>query len=463
MLEKHGLKLGKVTEHTTDLRPPGSPINASPSIGSHVKKGTAVDLVLAVGSGLKLVPDVTGLSLADADAALKKAGFQVGQQTPAPSDPAQKVEKQVPEGNKKAKEGSPIDLFFATANTTSTTTTTTPTTSTAPTTSSGGSGGNGGGVPGGTGGTSPSASDQAVAKLGIVFDNGSDILVTGAKNGKPVKKLVGTPDLELMPAVSPTGGAIAYARGPKSDNGDKTQIWIVDPKKPQFAHPLTNAGFADRHPVFSPNGKIVAFARIRNITVPGKVDGDLCFVPVTANAAVPSCIVDPKLNVSRPAWSPDGQAILVTAAPVVGARQTDLLEYTSNQPSSGNAKSWNSLGLVTASMHGKRVGEQVWIAAWAPDGKQVAFGATWGSTTFHLVLVAAAQDVLAKKFTSLPKVAACEVTYLTQTELAIVQRDGDCGKPRLLARVDLAIPDRLVPLSKLSVGAEFPALSPTPP
>ena len=87
MLEGKGLKLGKVTEHTTDLRPPGSPINSSPSIGSHVKKGTAVDLVLAVGTGLKVVPDVTGLSFADADAALKKAGFQVGQQTPAPSGP----------------------------------------------------------------------------------------------------------------------------------------------------------------------------------------------------------------------------------------------------------------------------------------------------------------------------------------------------------------------------------------
>src|SRR5205085_9433309 len=100
MLEKSGLKLGKVTEHTTDLRPPGSPINTSPPIGSHVKKGSTVDLVLAVGTGLKKVPDVVGLSLADADAALKKAGFQVGQQTPAPSDPSQKVEKQVPVGNK---------------------------------------------------------------------------------------------------------------------------------------------------------------------------------------------------------------------------------------------------------------------------------------------------------------------------------------------------------------------------
>src|SRR5205085_4603045 len=124
-----------------------------------------------------------------------------------------------------------IDPSFAQQTTPSSTATTatTGTSTTAPATSTGGKGG-GGGIPGGTGGSSGSASDAALAKLGIVFDNGSDILIMGAKSGKPVKKLAATPDVEVTPAMSPHGSEVAYARG---KTVDKTQIWLVDPKKPQ--------------------------------------------------------------------------------------------------------------------------------------------------------------------------------------------------------------------------------------
>jgi hypothetical protein len=461
MLEKAGLKLGKVTEHKTDLRPPGSPINSSPSIGSHVKKGRTVDLVLAVSTGLKIVPDVTGLNLADADAALKEAGFQIGQQTPAPSDPAQKVQKQVPVGNKKANVGSPIDLFFAEAQTTSstTTTTTTSTTTTTATTTTTGGGGNKPPpvVPGGGGSTG--ATDAALEKLGIVFDNGSDILIMGAKAGKPVKKLAASPDVEVTPAMNADGTEVAYARGPSLD---KTQIWLVDPKKPQFAHALTNPGFKDRHPAFAPNGKIVAFIRTKN---PGakNEDGDLCFIPISASAGAPSCIVDPATSVSRPAWSPDGQAILVVG-PDAKRQQLELVEYTSNKPSSGDAKNWNSLGFVSDKMHGQRVGDRIDTVAWAPDGKSVALSANWGSNAFHVVFVAAAQDVLdPKKAVSLVRVRACELAYLLPNQLAINQRDNACEQPGVIVRFDPSKPDKLTPLTKLGLGAEHPVLSPSAP
>jgi hypothetical protein len=464
MLEKRGLKLGKVTEKTTDLRPPGSPINTSPPIGTKVKKGSTVDLVLAVGTGLKVVPDVTGLSLADADAALKKAGFQVGQQSPAPSDPSQKVQKQVPEGNKKAKVGAPVDLFFAPAQTTSSTSTATSTTTTATSTgggaktqSNGNGSGNGSGsvIPGG--GTGGSASDAALAKLGIVFDNGNDVLEIGAKAGKPIKKLAASPDVEVTPAVSPDGSQIAYARGKTIDT---TQIWLEDPKKPQFAHALTNAGFQDRHPVFAPNGKVIAFIRTKKS---GK-DSDLCFIPVTASAGAPSCIVDPSTFVTRPAWSPDGQAILVIGVDLKAPQQRELVEYTSNTPSSGNAKNWNSLGFVTDKMHGKRATDYVDEVAWAPDGKSVAFSANWGSNAFHVVFVAVAQDVLdPKKVVSLVRVRACEIGFLTQSQLVVNQRDNVCEEPGVLVRFDASKPDKLTPLTKLGLGAEHPVLSPTAP
>ena len=227
MLEQKGLKLGKVTEFKTDRRPPGSPINSSPTIGSKVKKGSTVDLVLAVGTGRKTVPNVVGMSLADADAALKEAGFQVGQQTPAPSDPSQKVQKQVPVGDKKANVGSPIDLFFAQTPTTSSTqtTTTTPTTST----TGGKKTSSGGVIPGGGGSTATTTTTggDPLATLGVVFDNDKDILLMGAKTGKPVKKLAATDDLEQTPAVSPDGSLVAYARGSSISD---TQIWTIDPK-----------------------------------------------------------------------------------------------------------------------------------------------------------------------------------------------------------------------------------------
>jgi len=210
---------------------------------------------------------------------------------------------------------------------------------------------------------------------------------------------------------------------------------------------------------------VIAFVRIRNLGVTDKEDGDLCFISATATAAAPNCVVDPKLDVTRPAWSPDGQAILVSAKPVVKPLQSDLLEYTSNLPSSGNAKTWTSLGLVTTSMHGSRAGDAVDTAAWSPDqGKQVAFGANWKSNGFHLVLVDVAQDVLKPKTAkAFLQVRACEVAYLTPTELVVNQRDNTCGQAGVLARLDVSKPDRLTPLSSLGLGAEHPVLSPTPP
>src|SRR5207244_1799614 len=92
-----------------------------------------------------------------------------------------------------------------------------------------------------------------------------------------------------------------------------------------------------------------------------------------------SCIVAPDASVDRPAWSPDGRAILVVAADPVGPNQTELLAYTSVRPSSPRAADWRSQGLVTDGLHGKLAGEGVAFAAFSPDGTRVAFAANWSS------------------------------------------------------------------------------------
>jgi hypothetical protein len=103
----------------------------------------------------------------------------------------------------------------------------------------------------------------------------------------------------------------------------------------------------------------------------GQPDGtrdDLCFQPVAGAGGPPSCIEDAERDVSRPAWSPNGRAILVVASDA-GAGQVELLLYTTSTPSSPRAADWVSQGLVTDALHGKRSGDEVWGVAWGPDGE----------------------------------------------------------------------------------------------
>lgn len=468
LLENRGFKLGKTTEVTTDLRPPGSPVRSSPGTGRKVEKGTVVDLFLAVGTGKKKVPSVVGLTFEEADGELKKAGFQPGEKQPEPG-PTDKVKSQVPKGNTLAPEGSAIDLFFAVTPTTSTGTT--GSTSTGTTTTNG----TGGKetkppppppppppvLPAGTGphgGILPTS-------LGIVFDDGRDILVMGGATGKPLKVLVKSDEIEQTPAVNPDGSLIAYARGPATDL--TSQIFLVDPKKPQFAHALTSKGSEDRRPAFSPDGKVIAFIRTKlDATKKVEQDSDLCFVPITAAASSPRCIVDPKTKVSRPAWSPDGHAILVTSTDAT-AQQRELAEYTSNTANSSNPASWNPIGAVTDKMHSAtKVGEQVLYAAWSPKGDEVAMAVNWGAgLAFHLVTVAAKDDVLdTSKAKAFVRIVACELAWGPGDQIAVVQRGPSCADPRAsIVRLDPTKPDKVFPLTKAALGGQNPAWTTKPP
>jgi Tol biopolymer transport system component len=168
--------------------------------------------------------------------------------------------------------------------------------------------------------------------------------------------------------------------------------------------------------------------------------------------------------VSRPAWSPSGDLIALVAGPAVRGTTAEPVELElmhTTQPSSPNASSWKSLGLVTAGLHAKRATDAVWSAAFRPDGKRLAVSANWGSDFFHLFLLPVSGTHIGKPV-SLPRIESCELAWRPDgLELALVQRDATCTQFGTIVRVDVAHPGRRSVLTKL--GAANPTWDPAPP
>ncbi len=95
---------------------PGSVVGQTPKAGEKAEKGAPVTIEIAVGDGKISVPKVTGLTLADAEAALRDKKLTLGQSSPQPPDPEGKIESQIPAENEIVKEGAPVDVFFADPN-----------------------------------------------------------------------------------------------------------------------------------------------------------------------------------------------------------------------------------------------------------------------------------------------------------------------------------------------------------
>jgi RHS repeat-associated protein len=73
-----GLVVGAITTEHSETVPAGRVIRATPVEGTMVPAGSAVDLLVSSGPTPVEIPDVTGLTLAQAQAAITAAGFVVG-------------------------------------------------------------------------------------------------------------------------------------------------------------------------------------------------------------------------------------------------------------------------------------------------------------------------------------------------------------------------------------------------
>jgi len=477
ILDQAGLRLAaSPPEKKVSKAAVGTIVGQIPGAGRSVASGTEVSIQIAVGTGARTVPNLVGMSLTAADGTLRKAGLTIvlpvlppgltpdkatvqgqlpaaGTQVKAneavtvyikqPPPPKVKVPTVVPTlaGLTEAAAAAALSRLHVVPQETRRFDVSKPGTIIEQ-------------IPPAGQTIKPGGSLTLVVSAGyprIAFSDGKNLKLMGGGTGAGVTTLTRTADAEDEPAWQPGGRLIAYRRGPSGDPR-AGRIWVVDPADPSSARALT-AGPDDRRPAFSPDGKVIAFVR-RNPGPSGTgTDQDLCFVRVDTPGRAGACIGDTALSVDRPAWSPDGRSILAVAVDPADQSQTELVEYTSERPDSSQPSSWQKEGLVTNGFHGQRPGEGVLFAAFAPDGKQVALVANWGSkdlSFFHVFLSQWSGGALGPPKAVVPQIRACEVAWRSDSgELAVTRADDCTAGSGAIARVDPAKPGQEVTLRQL--------------
>lgn len=115
LLDKQGLSLGEVTtKNSADVKA-GDVMGQDPRSGTRVAKGTAVDVVLSSGTAEVSVPDVSGMTEADAIDALRAVGLEYDRTTDEYSADVQEgfVIKSDPAARAKVAKGTAVTLYVS--------------------------------------------------------------------------------------------------------------------------------------------------------------------------------------------------------------------------------------------------------------------------------------------------------------------------------------------------------------
>jgi serine/threonine-protein kinase len=114
LLLDSSLEEGRVTQVFHDTVPVGAVVASVPDAGSRTRRGTGIALQISRGPQFVEVPKVTGMPLADAKAALEKAGFRLRGMRDAYSRTRKgSIVEQTPARNEKAPRGSAVDVVVS--------------------------------------------------------------------------------------------------------------------------------------------------------------------------------------------------------------------------------------------------------------------------------------------------------------------------------------------------------------
>jgi dipeptidyl aminopeptidase/acylaminoacyl peptidase len=93
--------------------------------------------------------------------------------------------------------------------------------------------------------------------------------------------------------------------------GERSHLYLFD-LSTKKAEPLTSGTFEEESPVWSPDGKLIAFVSKRGDRDVDRLESDDLYVIEPRPGAQPRQITSTPVQESRPAWSPDGKTLAYT-------------------------------------------------------------------------------------------------------------------------------------------------------
>jgi hypothetical protein len=420
---------------------PGTVVDQDPAPGDEIEKGSAVTVVQAVGSRVRTVPSVVGLSPQDADRTLRELGLVLGTVQPQPAELDAKIAVQLPDAGVRAKQGTAVNVSLAPGAKPGKSV---PESKEKP---------QGAAAATGAGGAPSGLAPSAARNSRLAFDDGQNVSVWDPAAGQVTPlTTTGTAARPVVePAWSADGAQLAYMH---VGGGGRGRIFVADLNAGESSARPVDGGEGDHHrPSISPSGELLAY-----ISEDSTSGGRVCLQPHDGRTHPPSCLRpgDWRFH-GRPAWSPDGNSMLVMATARGNAALSGLFQYVTQVPGSARARDWHAPGadLVLPIAHPNSV-------AWSPDGKQVAVMASPDGTRFHLFLVSAQPAGLTGTQRPVADVSGCEAAWRPDGKLAVSVYD--CSQPVAAAgQVVLLDPARPSSFTQLSgVHGRNPAWQPLP-
>jgi hypothetical protein len=449
-----GLKLDPNPQKRVSPRAaPGTIIDQDPPAGEKVEKGSTVTVVQAVGSAMRTVPSVVGLSPQDADRALRERGLVLGTVQPEPTGPEAKIAAQVPDAGVHVKEGTAVNASLDADKKPGKTVAEKKEKEGAGTAAAGaGPGAAAGAGPGAATAAGPGAAGARTARL--AFDDGENLWTWDPASDQAAPLTTsGTPARALIePAWSADGSQVAYMR---VGAGGRGRIHVVDVEAGESSARPVDLGKGDHHrPSISPDGALLAY--IREDSTRG---GRVCLQPNDGRPHVASCIAAGPWRLSgQAAWSPDSRSLLVIATPRAGQGSAGLIQLVTSAPGSPRASDWYPAGegLTLPIANPNSV-------AWSPDGRQVAVMASPDGNRFHLFLVPADEAGITGTQRPVADVTGCEAAWHADGKLTVSVYD--CGQAQAAqGQVVLLDPESPTSLTQLAgVHGRNPTWQPAAP
>ncbi|MGN6606366.1 MAG: hypothetical protein ACTHMS_05065 [Jatrophihabitans sp.] len=182
-------------------------------------------------------------------------------------------------------------------------------------------------------------------------------IATVRPDGSHETRLTSGPGIQEVPRYAPDGKHIVFDASSQlpDDPAFHTDIWEMDADG-SHPHQVTSDGF-DVEPVYSPDGRSIAFGRIVGPSSPTDSAQDEAVYVVRTDGTGLRRVVAPRSGLEHPRWSPDGRLITFNIAP----------EATS-APGAGTVYSVHPDGSGLTVVRAPTADWAFTKAVWSPDG-----------------------------------------------------------------------------------------------